>query len=248
MAYRYDKDLEFLRDLSSEELNDFVSILTHDKDNTTRFTELITVNELYKKFYPDHKQYLDLILDEFQCFGGNTFANILRMGKGVLYKEILCDVADKLKVNYNKNSDTETIEINLFMKILENSLDQMSKEQIKEISQELNLNLSTFTKQSTMAAMQFLIKQGGFKSYQLIVIVANAISKLILGRGLSAVVNASLTKAMSIFVGPIGWAITGMWTAIDIAGPAYRVTIPAVIQIAYLRQSYNMKQNNQKLL
>ncbi|EAK0818774.1 DUF3944 domain-containing protein [Campylobacter lari] len=248
MAYRYDKDLEFLRNLSSEELNDFVSILTHDKDNTTRFTELITVNELYKKFYPDHKQYLDLILDEFQCFGGNTFANILRMGKGVLYKEILCDVADKLKVNYNKNSDTEIIEINLFMKILENSLDQMSKEQIKEISQELNLNLSTFTKQSTMAAMQFLIKQGSFKSYQLIVIVANAISKLILGRGLSAVVNVSLTKAMSIFVGPIGWTITGMWTAIDIAGPAYRVTIPAVIQIAYLRQSYNMKQNNQKLL
>lgn len=41
---------------------------------------------------------------------------------------------------------------------------------------------------------------------------------------------------MSILTGPIGWAITAIWTAIDIAGAAYRVTIPAVIQVAYLRK------------
>ena len=43
---------------------------------------------------------------------------------------------------------------------------------------------------------------------------------------------------MSILTGPIGWVITGLWTAIDIAGPAYRVTIPAVIEIVVLRQKY----------
>ena len=48
--------------------------------------------------------------------------------------------------------------------------------------------------------------------------------------------NAALTRLMSILTGPIGWAITGLWTAIDIAGTAYRVTIPAVIQVAALRQ------------
>ena len=30
-------------------------------------------------------------------------------------------------------------------------------------------------------------------------------------------------------------AITALWTVLDIAGPAYRVTIPATIQVAYLR-------------
>jgi len=50
--------------------------------------------------------------------------------------------------------------------------------------------------------------------------------------------NAMLTKTMSILTGPIGWVVTGLWTVIDIAGPAYRVTIPAVIEIAALRQKY----------
>ena len=66
--------------------------------------------------------------------------------------------------------------------------------------------------------------------------VANALAKFLTGRGLTIVANAALTKWLSVFAGPIGWAVTALWTVIDIAGPAYRVTIPAVIQIAYMRQ------------
>ena len=77
---------------------------------------------------------------------------------------------------------------------------------------------------------------GGFKSYQLTVIIVNAILKVLIGRGLSVAGNAVLTRTLSILTGPIGLAITGLWTAIDIAGPAYRITIPAVIQVAALRQ------------
>ncbi len=57
-------------------------------------------------------------------------------------------------------------------------------------------------------------------------IIANAILKAILGRGLTIAGNAALTRTMAVLTGPIGWVITGLWTAIDIAGPAYRVTIP----------------------
>ncbi|EJL2809191.1 DUF3944 domain-containing protein, partial [Campylobacter jejuni] len=53
MAYRYDKDLEFLKELSSPELDELVKILTHDKDGKVRFTEELTNNDLYKKHYPD---------------------------------------------------------------------------------------------------------------------------------------------------------------------------------------------------
>ena len=42
-------------------------------------------------------------------------------------------------------------------------------------------------------------------------------------------------RTASMLVGPIGWVITGLWTAIDVAGTAYRVTIPAVVQVAFLR-------------
>ena len=77
------------------------------------------------------------------------------------------------------------------------------------------------------------IREGGFACYKWLVVVANA---LLTGRGLTIAANAALTKWLSVLAGPIGWAVTALWTVIDIAGPAYRVTIPAVIQIAYMRQ------------
>ena len=66
--------------------------------------------------------------------------------------------------------------------------------------------------------------------------------KVLFGRGLTFAANATLTKAMAVLTGPIGWAVTAGWTIIDIGGAAYRVTIPAVIQIALLRikQSANV--------
>ena len=63
----------------------------------------------------------------------------------------------------------------------------------------------------------------------------NAVLTAIFNRGLTLGGNVLLTRTASILTGPIGWIITGLWTMVDIAGPAYRVTIPAVIQIAYLR-------------
>ena len=77
---------------------------------------------------------------------------------------------------------------------------------------------------------------GGFRSYQLTLIIVNAVMKALFGRGLSIAGNALLTRTMSILAGPIGWVITGIWTALDIAGAAYRVTIPAVLMVTMLRK------------
>jgi uncharacterized protein YaaW (UPF0174 family) len=56
--------------------------------------------------------------------------------------------------------------------------------------------------------------------------------------GLSFAGNAALTRTMAVLTGPIGWVITGIWTAIDVARKDYRVEIPAVIQVAALRQKH----------
>ncbi|EMH38121.1 hypothetical protein HMPREF1428_01328, partial [Helicobacter pylori GAM83T] len=45
-------------------------------------------------------------------------------GTGVLYREILCEVCNKLKVNYNKKSDTTLIEENMLSSILQKSLEK----------------------------------------------------------------------------------------------------------------------------
>lgn len=235
MAYRLDEDLEFLQYLDDKSLDSLVQVLIKDKDGKLRFTENLTNNDLYKIHSPQHSKYWELIGKELQSFGGNTFVNMFRR-KGVQYKEILCDVCDKMKVNYNKNSNILVIEQNLFMKILEDSMEKMSEEDMKILAQELDLKTQSFTKEAIMGALQLLIKKGGFTSYKIALIVANAIWRALFGKGLSFVANRTLTKTISIFAGPIGWAITGVLTAIDIAGSAYRVTIPAVIQVAFLRQ------------
>jgi uncharacterized protein YaaW (UPF0174 family) len=125
------------------------------------------------------------------------------------------------------------------MKILEDALEKMSPEELKELADSIGLkNTQGFTPQAMTGMFQAIFRAGGFKSYQLTLIIVNAILKAILGRGLSLGANAALTRTMAILTGPIGWVITGLWTAIDIAGPAYRVTIPAVIEVAALRQKY----------
>lgn len=238
MAYRYDDDLQFLKELKSSDLNDLVYCLTHDKDGSARLTEELTMSEIYKAHSPDHHRYWELIAAEIQCFGANSFATIFRGGKGVLYKEVLTDACDKMKVNYNSNARTEAIEQNMLMKILQDALEKMSPEELRELANSLGVKDLSVTRNVLVGAFQAIFKAGGFKSYQLTLIVVNAVLKALIGRGLSFGGNILLTRTMAVLAGPIGWIVTGLWTAVDVAGPAYRVTIPAVIQVAALRQKH----------
>lgn len=236
MAYRFDEDLEFLRDMQSKDLDVLVETLTGK--NKSNATENLSQQSGYKSHYPNHIRYVDEIMEELQLFGGNTFANLVRR-QGVPYKEILCDVCDKMKVNYNKTSSVARIEGELFSKILEKSIEQMDSKELEKLVKDAKIDTAKgFSKQAVIAAMQGAVKAGGFMSYQIALIVANAVAKQVLGRGLSIAANVGLTRAMSVFAGPIGWFIMGLWTATDIAGPAYRITIPAVIQVAFLRQRF----------
>ncbi|MCL7749207.1 DUF3944 domain-containing protein [Halalkalibacter alkaliphilus] len=235
MAYRQDEDLDFLRKCDNEDLDVLVTYLTKDKSGNPRLTETLTSNEKYKLHYPNHQLYWEEIAESLQLYGANSFSSLFRGRKGVYYEEILKDVCKRLKVNYNKNSSIDTIEMNLLMKVLTDSIEKMDKEQLKEVIETTGINSKTLTAESVIAALQVAIKTGGFTPYKVALIVANSVSKFITGKGLSLTANATLTKVLAKFAGPIGWVITGVWTAIDLAGPAYRVTVPAVIQIAYMR-------------
>ncbi len=51
-----------------------------------------------------------------------------------------------------------------------------------------------------------------------------------------------LKKTLGILAGPIGWVITGALVSINLAGPAYRVTVPACVLIAALRLKLKAEQ------
>ena len=106
MKYQKDKDLEFLKNVKSEDLENLVQILTSTK------TEELSKRDIYKEFYPNHSIYWEEIAAELQYFGGNTVVNIIR-SKGVLYSEIVRDVSKTFGIKSNENESIEKLEENI---------------------------------------------------------------------------------------------------------------------------------------
>ncbi len=84
-------------------------------------------------------------------------------GEGVLYKEILCDACDHLKVSYNEKSNTSLIEQNMLAKLLKDSLERMSKEDLEKLRHELGMTIDKMigeNKQVLIASVLTLFKTG----------------------------------------------------------------------------------------
>ena len=236
LKYREDKHLCFLKDQDSEKLDVLVRILIYDKDGEQRYTEELSEESKYIRHKPNHQEYWDLITAEYQRFGGNSFMNFFR-SKGVLYEEILTDVCDKMKVKFSKGDTVDEIEKNMLSRVMKDIFEEMSEKEREEFLRDLNIDTMDFSKQATLLALQTAIRSSGFMAYQFAVIIANTIAKQLLGHGLKFVANAGIVRAIGVLAGPVGLAVTGVWTVVDIAGSAYRVTIPATIYIAALRQA-----------
>lgn len=195
-----------------------------------------------------------LISYEIQRFGGNTVTNLYRearnsisggslldkvlpdIGDTVSYQEIVRDVASHLNVSTNKASAVPTMEDGILRKILSDSFEKMSTEERKALLTELNVTDLSMLKPATTAVALGIAKLGGFATYKIALVVANAVAKSILGKGLTLAGNRLLVRSMSVLLGPVGWILSGLWTLADMASPAYRVTVPCVIQVAYMRQ------------
>lgn len=233
------KNLEFLYRASNDDLRLLCDIIVKDKEGNYRMTEDLSRSQTFKQNYPHNiRGILPKLIEEFRLFGGNSLVNIFR-GEGPEYSRILRDVAKRNKVSFNKYNSDEQIEQYTLQKLFDDSINRATDEELKEMLKELGYPTTNFARQMAIATLMTAWKAGGFQSYILLVSVVNAVMKFLVGRGLSFAANAALTRMASIMMGPVGWVLTALWTIIDIAGPAYRVTVPAIIQIAYIRQAVN---------
>lgn len=250
-----DPDLAFLYVAENSDIKDFVAFLLPSKSKglgnmATHITSELQRNKSFMECYDmggDLHGFLGDIIKEFQLYGGNTIANASRrlFGnslEGVSYREILRDVCRQMKCEYDENKDLESIESLLMETVIRKILtDKNIKDtDIAEIAKSANVKVAG-GKEVMIGALITAFRAGGFASYQMSVIVVNAISRAILGRGLTLAANAGLTRALGVFMGPVGWVLTAVMTGIDLAGSAYRITIPSVIQIAFMRQKFNQE-------
>lgn len=174
------------------------------------------------------------IAEELQRFGGNSVMNLFRGGAGAQYREILCDVADHVKAEYKKSDDCNRIETGILVRVLEQSMEKMTEEQRKEVFETFGQRYAGMGS-AAMAALIAGILATGVGRYRLATMVANASVHALLGRGLVLGASSTAMRSVGALAGPLGWAVTAIWTVFDLASPAYRVTVPCVIQIAYMR-------------
>ncbi len=238
-----DEHLTFLATCSSEDLDPLVGYVLSARSST------LAAHEKYRANKGNHAVYADVVVDEIRRFGGNSLVNVVRRD-GVTYATIVRDVADNLGVKYEPPTSTdvqfvEDLEVKILTALLERGIEKMSDADRGTLEDEFRrAGVKEFTFSSGVPVGLMLVQGGvqlsGFLAYRIAVIVANAVARQVLGRGLSLAANASLTKLLGVFAGPVGWGVTGLWTVVDLSGPAYRVTIPVVCQVGYLRQKQRL--------
>lgn len=232
--YLNDSDLDFLQHCSEEQLANFARLLTHNEKGKTRLSSVLMRNELFKSMegHPEqHRRNWQLIAGELQHFGDDSIANKLR-GHGKLYRAILLDVSKRLKLKADKEMSTFEIEQQLLEQFLRNTWKKMDEEHKQEFLHAVDARVNELEELLPLLMKDKLLAKGvsHLLSSQLTRILRTHAAMSVLGHGLLR--GAGLG-------GPVGAALNGVKA---VSGSAYRVTIPAVLQIACLRRMVSATQ------
>lgn len=221
----------------NEDLRTLCDIITLGKNGTPRISDSLTKTESYKRNYPHRMSSLiPGMVRELGLYGGNSVVNFFK-GEGADYSTILRKVAKRLKVSFRDSQSDEVIEGYILQKLFDDMSERLTDEDLRTMAHEFGIKPLRYSRQAIVAALQVAIRRGGIYGLTWSMNVANVVARQAVGRGIATFTSGTvLSRSLSVLTGPIGWALTAAWTAYDIAGPAYRVIVPAVIQIAYIRQ------------
>ena len=226
-----DRNLQFLQHCENEDLHVLCDILLYDNRGKIRYSGNISNRECFLKNYPDNMQVMwKELAKELQNFGGNSILKFLRDGQGSSYEKILRDVCN--------------IEHKLLIKIFAKAIGKLSGKEIRSIMDECKMKGYDYTKQGLLAALLDLqvINHIGF-----VIVIQTVIrmtTQILVGRGVAFVGLKIISRSIGALCGPIGWLLLAGCSIWHIGGPAYHVTIPAVIQVAYMRAKYLSNSNS----
>ena len=221
MAYRADKDLEFLAKVSAEDMKPLTEVLTK------------SFNQNLDKRDPSDPAYWTYVAEQIQLYGGDTLVNTLfRFGDGVPYREVLTDVCDRCKVKYDKKKDiVADIEKKLVNKIFIDAWDKLSADDKRAVLANAKIpytpNMLGANGGLVVSSMLYAGSQFGY------FLMRDFIYSVLIGIVGQASLTFTISRAITIWAGPIGVLLSGIWA---FSGTAYRVTIPACLMVAMLRK------------
>jgi len=244
--YLEDKDLEFLKDCQNEDLKALADLLVFDKDGKKRWNEKLSGKKSYMANYPGTlKNAVDDIILELQCYGADTIAAAVRelFGKhpGVPYREILKDVCDKKGVRYNKEASTSRIEFLLTQSIIEEVVRKMTDDELLSVAEELGITFAgNDNREQIIDAVLQKSMSPAIYGKMTAIVSASVMPGALAGAALAA--QAAVIAARVGLPRLVAYAVPGInalmwgWLIKDLSGPAYRITVPAVIMIINFRQ------------
>ena len=231
-----DKDLEFLVTCKNEDLRTLCDILTYNKNGELRLSEELTNSDVYLQCYPERMNMMSReIGEELRKFGSNTVKTFCRQGEADSYETIVRRVCKRMKVNVGCNDDTITMERELLTTICEQSTKKLSDEELRSLADKVGIPHKRLNKQMLAYAVMFAIRRNTYLLTEMIYYVTTSIADMLLGRWITMMSLGTVGRYLGMAAGPIGWATLAGWTISDIASPAYRVMIPAVIMVASMR-------------
>lgn len=161
-------------------------------------------------------------------------------GEEKSYKSILLDVAKKLKIKADCSLEEDEIELRINKKIMEDLVKKMKKEEKEKFEELLMQKAREFgygeelMKTGTIFASLFAAQASGFGVYLLASTTLGALTSAI-GITLPFAVYTTLSSAISVAIGPVGWITAGIFAFWKLTGPNYKKLIPLVVAISSIR-------------
>ena len=230
-----DKDLRFLSSCENEDLRVLCDILTHDRLGNIRITEQLTATDEYNRNYPEDMLFLvPQISNELLKYGSNTLATFWH-NEPDSYETVLRRVCKQMDVRTMEQDSVAKMEHNLLTTLCQDTLNKMSERELRLLANENGIPDKTLTRQALTAALLMAIRTSRAVLTRIAARVIQYIVEIITVRGVATAGIETATRAVGGVLGPIGWIALGAWTVYDISSPAYRVCVPAVLQVAYMR-------------
>lgn len=233
---KQDKDLAFLATCENEDLRTLCDILTYNNKGEIRLSEQLTNSDAYINYYPDRMNLMtNELAEELRKFGSNTVKTICRKGEADSYETIVRRVCKRIKINVGSDNNTQEMERELLISICEHTTEKLSNDELRSFADKAGIPHKRLNRQMLVYAVMVAIRRNTYLMTEMVYYVSLRIANMLLGRWITVMGMSTVGRYLGMAAGPIGWAALAGWTISDIASPAYRVMIPAVIMVASMR-------------
>lgn len=176
-----------------------------------------------------------LLIRELELFGGNSIANVVRR-TGVPYAEIVRDVAKYVHAEVTGNEPIEVLELKILQRLVTKLWEKMTEQERAAFAGKVHADNDVVD--VGLAAILSAIGSGGLSAARAGMGGVAAVAPLLAEGAFTAGAVTVGGRAATALLGVVGIAIASAAGVHLAAKEAYRVTLPCVAQIAYIRQKH----------